>query len=124
MRNAECGIEEEGVEARHEGGDAARRTRVHSAFRIPHSAYSRTPASSGASEALAHAQPAGEMNRLRVALAAGMLLATGRAPATAQAGDSVPAERLAPPPRVPPPQFGPFLPSGGFSHLAPPDSGV
>src|SRR2546428_9883801 len=69
MWNAECGIEEEGVEARWEGWDAARRQYVHSAFRIPHSAFSRSAAPPGASEALPHAESPRAVTKLPVILA-------------------------------------------------------
>jgi len=67
--NAECGIEEEGVEARWEGWDAARRRSVHSAFRNPHSAFSGSAQSPGASEALPHAESSRAVTKLPVILA-------------------------------------------------------
>src|SRR5256885_16449574 len=70
MRNAECGIEEEGIEARPEGGHAAGRWPVYSAFPIPHSAFSRAPTPARSSEALSHSEsPRALMSKLPVILA-------------------------------------------------------
>src|ERR1700758_1288574 len=69
MWNAECGIEEEGVEARWEGRGAARRRSVHSAFRIPHSAFSRSAPPVSAPQALSDPEPERALNRLPVVLA-------------------------------------------------------
>jgi flavin prenyltransferase len=69
MRNAECGIEERKVEARWDAQHAPQGSRVHSAFRIPHSAFASAPPPAGAPETLSRPEPEGSVNRLPVILA-------------------------------------------------------